>query len=211
MRSTTAFPLFALALAGLVIGLVVGPVPGSLAAPNRAAPAAKKPKYYFKVIEVKSATADDVTKATAMKLLEAELSGRPEFTPDLPGATDPDTVAFELRARKLQGFKVTMDIQSLKQDTKPPRAGGRLPQLAVGVRVSVFGTTIPEAKLAFGGDGEATIEAEFVERRRDEEAASLTKDVLAQAIKQAVDQAVAKLSQPKSKPFNESKKRRKLT
>src|SRR5688572_30728329 len=109
MRSTTGLPLFALALTGLVIGLVVGPVPEPLAAPTRAAPAAKKPKYYFKVIEVKSATADDVTKATAMKLLEAELSGRPEFTPDLPGATDPDTVAVELRARKLQGFQVTMD------------------------------------------------------------------------------------------------------
>ena len=80
-------------------------------------------------------------------------------------------MAAELRPRKLQGFQVTLDIQSLKQETKPPRAGGRLPQLAVGVRVSVFGTTIPEAKLAFGGDGEATIEAEFVERRKDEETA----------------------------------------
>ena len=57
--------------------------------------------------------------------------------------------------------------------------------------MSVFGTTIPEAKLAFGGDGEATVEAEIVERRKDEETAGLTKDVLVQAVKQAVDQAVA--------------------
>ena len=193
-----------------VTGLFTG-VPGSAGAAPAAKPATKKPKYYFNIVEVKSATADDVTKATARKLLEAELSSRPEFTPELPGANDPDSVAAELRARKLQGFQVTLDIQSLKEETKPPRAGGRLPQLSVGVRVSVFGTTIPEAKLAFGGDGEATIEAEFVERRKDEESAGLTKDVLTQAIKQAVDQAVAKLSLPKSKPFNESKKKRKLT
>jgi hypothetical protein len=202
MRSTMGLVLATFAMTGLFAG-----VPG----PAGAAPAAKKAKYYFKIVEVKSATADDVTKATARKLLEAELSSRPEFTPELPGANDPDSVAAELRARKLQGFQVTLDIQSLKEESKPPRAGGRLPQLSVGVRVSVFGTTIPEAKLAFGGDGEATIEAEYVERRKDEESAGLTKDVLTQAIKQAVDQAVAKLSQPKSKPFNESKKKRKLT
>ena len=200
----------AFAVAGLLAG-VPAEAEAAPAAKQAAKQAAKKPKYYFKVIEVKSATADDVTKATARQLLEAELASRPEFTPDLPGASDPDSVAAELRARKLQGFQVTLDIQSLKEDVKPPRAGGRLPQLSVGVRVSVFGTTMPEAKLAFGGDGEATIEAEFVERRKDEESASLTKDVLTQAIKQAVDQAVAKLSLPKSKPFNESKKKRKLT
>jgi hypothetical protein len=180
--------------------------------PATGAPApAKKPRYYFSVVEVKSATADEVTKATAQKLLAKDLTDRPEFTADLPGAGDPEAVAAELKRRKLQGFKVTLDIQSLKQETRPPKAGGRLPQLAVGVRVSVFGTTIPDAKLAFGGDGEASIEAEIVERRKEEETANLTRDVLAQAIKQAVDQAVAKLSQPKSKPFNESKKRRKAS
>ena len=76
MRSTIGtswLPL--LAVAGLVAG-VRGHRP-------RAAPAAKKPKYYFKIVEVKSATADDVTKATAREVLEAELASRPEFTPEL--------------------------------------------------------------------------------------------------------------------------------
>jgi hypothetical protein len=202
MRSTTGLLFAALAAAGLLAGSATA----APAAPGGSA--AKKPKYYFKVVDVKSASADEVTKATARELLDKELSGRPEFTPELTGADDAESVAAELRQRKLQGFLVTLDIQSLKQETKPPRAGGRLPQLSVGVRVSVFGTTIPEAKLAFGGDGEATIEAEFVERRKDEEAASLTKDVLAQAIKQAVDQAVAKLSLPRAKPINENRRKK---
>jgi hypothetical protein len=210
MRSIRGLLLAAFAVAGL-LGGVVAPAAAEPEAMPASKAATRKAKYYFKVVEVKSASADDVTKATAKRLLDEDLSGRPEFTSELPGANDPDNVAAELKARKLQGFQVTLDIQALKQDVKEPRAGGRLPQLSVGVRVSVFGTTIPDRKLAFGGDGEATIEAEFVERRKDEEAASLTKDVLAQAIKQAVDQAVAKLSLPKSKPFNESKKKRKLT
>jgi hypothetical protein len=72
----------------------------------------------------------------------------------------------------------------------------------------VFGTTIPEAKLAFGGDGEATVEAEIVERRKAEEAATLTREVLVQAVHQAVDQAVGKLGDRASQPFNESKRRK---
>jgi hypothetical protein len=115
-------------------------------------------------------------------------------------------VAAELRRRKLAGFLVTMNIEKLTREPRPPKPGGRLPQLSVAVKVSVFGTTIPEAKLAFGGDGEAEIVAEVVERRMAEETASLTNDVLVQAVKQAVDQAVAKLSMPVSRPYNESKR-----
>jgi hypothetical protein len=72
----------------------------------------------------------------------------------------------------------------------------------------VFGATIPEAKLAFGGDGEALVEAEVVERRLQQEAATLIREVLAQAVKLAVDQAVSKLSLPRAKPLDESRLRK---
>lgn len=171
--------------------------------------AAKKPKYYFNVIDVEAPSADAATKASAKEILSKELAGRPEFTSDLEGASTPEAVAAELKRRGLQGFKVTLKIESLTKEPKPPRPGGRLKQLAVGVKVSVFGTTLTEEKLAFGGDGEAMEEAEVVERRMEEESAGIVNDVMAQAVKQAVDQAVAKLSQPKAKPLNESKRRKK--
>jgi hypothetical protein len=173
------------------------------------AEAAAKPKYYFKVVDVQSVVAaDETTKAAAREILEKDLAGRPEFTSDL-GGVDGDAAVAELKRRKLQGFTVTLKIEDLKRETKPPRPGGRLKQLAINLKLSVFGTTIPEAKLAFGGDGEAGVESEVVERRMDEEAATLVKDVMVQAVKQAVDQAVAKLSLPKSQPMNESKRKAK--
>jgi hypothetical protein len=115
-------------------------------------------------------------------------------------------LAVELRRRKLSGFLVTLKIEELTRTPQPPRPGRPLPQLSVRLKLSVFGTTIPESKLAFGGEGEAEVVAEVVERRMEEEAAGLAKDGLVQAVKQAVDQAVAKLSQPVSKPYNESKR-----
>jgi hypothetical protein len=169
---------------------------------------AAKPRYYFAVGEVKSdVPVDESLRVAARDVLAKDLSGRPEFTEDLGGATG-EALPEELKRRKLKGFNVTLKISAYSQEPKPPRPGGRLKQLAVGVKVSVFGTTIPEAKLAFGGDGEAAVEAEIIERRQAEEAATLSRDALVQAVKQAVDQAVGKLSETPSKPYNESKRRK---
>jgi hypothetical protein len=191
------------------ISLVLAAALGVLGPAAAAGAAGKKPKYYFNVAGVEAGIpVDDATRTAARELLEQELASRPEFTAELTAAPGSDEVAGELKRRKLQGFNVTVKLEALTREPKPPRPGGVLKQLAVGVRLSVFGTTIPEAKLAFGGDGEATVEAEVVERKLDQETASLTRDVMAQSIKQAVDQAVAKLSLPKSKPFNESKRKR---
>lgn len=170
---------------------------------------AAKPKFYFAVGEVKAEVpVDEATHVMAKEVLASELASRPEFTSDLGGAAG-DALPAELKRRNLKGFDVTLKLVSLTHEPKPPRPGGRLKQLAVGAKVSVFGTTIPEAKLAFGGDGEAMVEAEIVERRIAEETRALDRDVLVQAVRQAVDQAVGKLGQTPSKPYNESKPRKK--
>jgi hypothetical protein len=175
-----------------------------------AAPAAAaKPKYYFNVRDVNAdPSVEAPTLAVAKEVLHEELARRREFTSEVGPVGDDDALVAELKRRKLQGFNVTMKLVSLSAEPKPPRPGGRLKQLAVGVKLSVFGATIPEAKLAFGGDGEATVEAEVVEQRLPEEQAALTKDVLVQAVKLAVDQAVRKLALPKAKPIDESRRRR---
>src|SRR5262245_49874501 len=75
----------------------------------RAAPApAKKAKYYFNIVDVKSVvTVDDGLKAAAREALQKELQSRPEFTSDL-GAAGGDEAVAELKRRKLQGFNVTL-------------------------------------------------------------------------------------------------------
>jgi hypothetical protein len=184
-----------------------------LAAPNAGAGKAAvpaKPKYYFNIVDVKSATAvDDATKDAARQVLQADLAGRPEFTSDLGTISGEEAVVAELKRRDLQGFRVTLKIEELARERKAPRPGSRYPQLAINLKLSVFGTTLPGAKLAFGGEGEAAIEGEVPESRMDAEAVSMIKDVMVQAVKQAVDQAVAKLSLPKAKPLNESRRKKK--
>ncbi len=190
---------------GVALALLAGFL-STLAAPALAAP---RPRYYFHVRDVNAAAQTDAaTLEVAKAVLHQELARRKEFTSDVGEVSDEPALVAELKRRKLQGFNVSMKLEDLRTEPKPPRPGGRLKQLAVGVKLSVFGATIPEAKLAFGGDGEATVEAEVIERRLPEETAALTKDALVQAVKLAVDQAVRKLSQPRAKPIDESRRQR---
>jgi hypothetical protein len=168
-----------------------------------------KPKYYFQIFEINVGDHKEPGLVeSARSLLEKELGSRPEFTSDLGGVTEGPAVFAELKKRQLRGFKVSLRLDELSKELKPPRPGGGLKQLAVGTRLSVFGTTLPGEKLAFGGDGEAVVEAAVVESRVEQQTPALVNDVLAQALKQAVDQAVLKLSLPRAAPMNESKRKR---
>jgi hypothetical protein len=169
----------------------------------------KKPKYYFKVVEVNVGKKEDPELAKAAReLFEKELSSRAEFTSDLGGITEPAAELAELKKRGLKGFRMSLRLDRLGKALKEPKPGGRMKQLAVDMKLSVFGTTYPGEKLAFSGEGEAAVEAEVVETRLEQEGLTLVKEVMPMALKQAVDQAVAKLSMPKSAPMNESKRKR---
>ena len=174
------------------------------------APGARKnPKYYFKILEINVGKYEEPGLVdTARELLEKELGSRPEFTSDLGEASDDQALFAELKRRQLRGFRVSLRLDQLEKQLVPPRPGGRLKQLAVAAKLSVFGTTFPGEKLAFAGEGEGLVEAEVVESRLATETPPLIKDVLAQALKQAVDQAVTKLSLPRAAPLNESKRKR---
>jgi hypothetical protein len=173
------------------------------------------PKYYFQLQPVKAGPeVDAATKQFAADALKAELASRPEWASDVgpagqqaPGQDRSDLVA-ELKKRNLRGFDVTARIENLKQLLKDPKPGGRNKQLAVEVQLTVFGTTIPDAKLAFSGDGSSGTEAEVAERRLAADTAEATHDVIKDAIKQAVDQAVLKLSLGASAPMNEKHKKK---
>jgi hypothetical protein len=192
---------------------VVAVVAGMLVAAASVAGAAgaPAPKYYFQLREVKAnQNVDPALKAYAGEAVKADLAGRPEWASDIgsPGETQ-DALVAELGKRKLRGFNVTVRLEEVKKEILPPKPGGRLKQLSVNVRLTVFGTTIPEEKLAFSGDGEAGLESEVSDKRVDAETAAVTKDAVKDAIKQAVDQSVIKLSLGKSMPRNENKHKKK--
>ena len=176
---------------------------------------AAAPKYYFQMQPVKAGPEIDADlKAYTGEALQKELASRPEWASDIgpssaatPG-TDRTALVAALKKRNLRGFDVTARIEKLKQEVKDPKPGARNKQLVVQVELTVFGTTIPDAKLAFSGDGQSGSEGEVSERRLAADTASTTKDVIKDAIKQAVDQAVLKLSMGKAGPMNEKHKKK---
>jgi hypothetical protein len=192
----------------VVAAAAVGVVSGGLALVGSGSALAAGPKYYFQLHEVKAGPdIDPALKAYAGEALNAELASRPEWASDV-GAQG-DALVAALNRRKLRGFDVTVRIESLKKEVKDPSPGARHKRLGVGVRLTVFGTTIPEEKLAFSGDGEAGLESEVPEKRMEAEGTSLARDAIKDAVKQAVDQAVMKLAIGKSAPLNESKRKKK--
>jgi hypothetical protein len=193
-------------LAALAAGAATMAVPVQAAAP----------KFYFQMQPVKAGPeVDAALKAYAGEALRTELASRPEWASDIgqagqegPGQDRAGLVG-ELKKRNLRGFDVTARIEKLKQEVKDPKPGARNKQLAVEVQLTVFGTTIPDAKLAFSGDGQSGSEAEVSEKHLATDIAEATHDVIKDAIKQAVDQAVVKLSIGKAGPMNEKHRHKK--
>lgn len=168
----------------------------------------KSPKYYFRVSNIQSQ--DNSIIPMAKELLEKEVASRPEFTMDLRDANSEAAEIAELQKQGMKGFQVSMRIASLKKDIKPPAPGKRDLQIAIDVKLSIFGHTIPGNKVLFTGDGDASLMGEFAERLRDKEEARFTRTALASAIKQAVTTAVVKLTTARleSKGPRKGKKRK---
>ena len=142
-------------LLALAVSLV--PVPTAWAA---------TPKFYFRLGEVKAGPNVEVDadlKTYAGEALKAELASRPEWASDV-GTNDPEALAAELKRRNLRGFSVAVRFEHFKKDLKEPSPGARRKRAVVDVKLSVFGTTIPEEKLSFSGDGESGVEAEVSEK-----------------------------------------------
>jgi hypothetical protein len=159
---------------------------------GRASGEAAKPKYYFTISNITSENKTIIV--LAKELLAKEISSRSEFTQDLGGAEGEVAAATEMKKRGLKGFQVNLRIMTFKQEIKPPAPGRRDQQMAIQVKLSIYGTTYPGGKLNFTGDGEASLMGEFSERRKESDVDGLTKTALASALKQAVSTAVDKMS-----------------
>ncbi len=179
----------ALGIFVLATPLLAGPSPAA------AAGGSTSPKYYFRVSDIH--VQDHKIIPMAKELLKKEVASRPEFTMDLGNANSEDSEIAEMQKRGMKGFQVSMRITSLKKEIKPPAPGHRDQQMAIDVKLAVFGHTIPGNKIMFTGDGEASLLGEFSERLKDKEEESFTRRALESAIKQAVSTAVAKLTTAK--------------
>jgi hypothetical protein len=163
-----------------------------LLAPAARAESGVKPKYYFKLTNIQAQ--DKSIIPLASELLNEEVSSRPEFTTDIGTAESEDAQIAEIRRQGMQGYQVSMRIENFKKEIKPPAPGKKDQQMAISVKLTIFGHTIPGQKMMFTGDGDASLMAEFSERLKDKEEERFTRAALASAIKQAVSTAVAKMT-----------------
>jgi len=191
--------------AGIAAAATAGLV---LVAPGqaRAAPS----KYYFELHKVEAdVPVDPELRDYAGEALKTELASRPGWSGDLGVGADRDRVVAALKNKNVSGFDLVVRFVKVKREVKPPAPGSRLNQLAVSVGLAVLGTAIPGDKIAFSGEGDAGAEASLPENQMDAQGTAMFKEAIKTAIGQALDQAMMKLSLPKSKPMNESKRKRK--
>jgi len=185
---------------------------GGLAAPALGKPKPPaKPMYYVQVMD---ALADkgvpESIKPAAKSQLEEALRARPEVV--LAGtavsAQDEATLVADLKKRKLKGLALSVRVLELSEEIKPPPEGKKSRVLQISARVSIFGSTIPAAGLAIGGDGQSRVGFEVGKNILPGDRAEATRSALSQSLTQAVDQAITKLSTPAVVPKPEKRRKK---
>jgi hypothetical protein len=156
-------------------------------------------KYYVVVRGVEDAEGvHSGIKDEALKVFKDELARHPELTltppPGLPTGEDPEALKTALKAKNMKALELTLRILSVSQAVNPPPPGKQYRVLVRGIKLSVFGDSLPEKVLSLGGDGESQVGAEIgANANIDKEGKPLLLDASKEAVKQAVDMTVAKL------------------
>ncbi len=137
-------------------------------------------------------------KDEALALFKEELGKHPELTltapPGLPSSDDPEALKAALKQKHVKALELTLRILSVTQAINPPPPGKQYRVLVRGVKLSVFGDSLPDKVLAIGGDGESQVGAEIgANANVDKEGKPLLVDATKEAMKQAVDMTVQKL------------------
>jgi hypothetical protein len=130
------------------------------------------------------------------QLFVTALKSHPEFTLDWPSdlPTEAEPLIQALRTRKLRAFEVTLRIKDVTRAVQPPPPGKQYRVLERGIRLSVFGDTLPEKIMAIGGDGESRIATEIGRQSNEaNEGKALLLEAAKIAVQQAVDMTVTKL------------------
>ncbi len=155
-------------------------------------------KYYVIVqtVDESAGVKSDIT-AELKDVFTAELKKHPEFVLDRPDGmpTEPRELDAWLKAHKLKAFEVSLKVLSVTRDLKPPKEGKQYRVLVRGIKLSVFGDTLPEKIMAIGGDGESEVGAEIGKQSDvDREGKKLLLECAKVAVTQAVDMTITKLN-----------------
>jgi hypothetical protein len=176
---------------GLIVGVSAALLVVAGSSPARAA------KYYVVVRGVdEAAGVSSGIKDEALGLFNAELKKHPELTleppPGLP--SEPEALKAALAQKKLKAIELTLRILNVSGAVNPPAPGKKFRTLQRGIKVAVFGDTLPDKVLALGGDGDATVGVEInANADVDKEGKPALLDAAKEAMRQAVDMTVAKL------------------
>jgi hypothetical protein len=157
----------------------------------------KPARYYVKVRNVIEApgVSSGFTEQ-AKQLLAEELKRHDAFTLEWPADLPDDEAALVtmLRKRKLRAFEVTLKILDVKRAVDPPPPGKQYRVLKRGIKLSIFGNTLPDKVLAIGGDGESSVATEIGKQADvDKEGNSLLGEATKEAVRQAVEMTLNKL------------------
>jgi hypothetical protein len=164
------------------------------------APAHAAGKYYLLITGIDEAKGVESGVTPELKqLFIDELKKHAEFIlerpADMPPSSDPQALYEWLKAHKLKAFEVTLKVLSVTRELKEPPPGKQYRVLVRGVKLSVFGDTLPEKVMAIGGDGESEVGAEVGKQSNiDKEGKQLLLECAKVAVTQAVDMTVAKLA-----------------
>jgi hypothetical protein len=154
-------------------------------------------KYYVVVRGVDEAQGvSSGIKDEALALFTSELKKHPELTLDPPPGLPTETEALRaaLAQKKLKAIELTLRILGVTAAVNPPPPGKKFRVLLRGVRLSVFGDTLPDKVLAIGGDGDAQVGVEInANADVEKEGKPALLDATKEAVRQAVEMTVAKL------------------
>lgn len=189
---------------------------GGFALLGGVASANSKPARYFvkvrNVIEAPGVQSGFVDQAKV--LLGDELKTHEAFTLDWPAdlpaeAEGEEALVRALRKRKLRAFEVTLKILDVKRTLDPPPPGKQYRVLKRGIKLSIFGNTLPDKVLAIGGDGESQVAAEIGKQANiDKEGTTLLTEATKEAVRQAVEMTLNKLDlADKPQPLGGKKKK----
>lgn len=149
------------------------------------------------------------------RLFAEEIARHPELALRLPGVSaDPatDPVAFKESLHRNgvnRALDMSLRVLEVTSALEPPPEGKPFRILKRGIRLAIFGTTLPEKLMAIGGDGDANVAAEIRKNEDDSaEGKKLMLEAATTAIKQAVDMTVTKLELPAPMDAKAKKKKK---
>lgn len=190
----------------------------ALAAIALASPALAKGKkkpdkpYVFELtrIELKKGVPQHVHKAIE-KQIAAAIDAHEQLIATLDDdAPDPDKEPKKyeayLKRRNQRAFKVNVEVTSYTHEVEQDE---RVRRLTVSIALRMFGETIPQRVMAFSGDGSATVKIDIGKKLRKRDTEYANEEAMKLAVEEALATSIKKLKAPPDKSKKKRRKRKK--